>query len=135
MMLLMFLSLFNPIDDVRYLENYLQAQGHELEPSKVYVVVSGYSCISCSKRAYVLLNDLCEASNLVVISSEPTSCKASTNGLAWIQDIKNDFDYMPYNFSGLTIVQIENREINRKTFGLKNLSELSKYLADLLMVD
>lgn len=135
MMFLMLLSLFNPIDDVRYLENYLQTQGHELEPSKVYVVISGYSCISCSKRAYVLLDDLCDVSNLVVISSEPASCKASANGLVWIQDTKNDFDYMPYNFEGLTVIQIENRKIKRKVFDLKNLNELSKYLENSLMVD
>jgi hypothetical protein len=125
---LLSLLFITPTNNPTYLEKYLESKGYDLVEDKQYLLISQYSCTSCSKHAYELVQKLCEYDNLIIISGRESSCSSQPNGLTWIYDPEYEFDLLPYNFSNISVITLLDKKLKVQSFGLKNLNDLEQSL-------
>jgi hypothetical protein len=99
-------------------EKYLQAHKIEIKPNQVYVLLSGYCCVNCTKASWATLNQIEHCPNLVVITGDEMVQQQLEGKATVLFDASYEFDYLPYNFSNTSLIRIQGDSLAIETFGI-----------------
>lgn len=118
----LFLSSTNP--DSKSFQDYLEQHHIEPQQDQVFALLSQYSCTYCTKNGAGILNALEGCSKLVVITGNKKLYDDLKDKLTVVFDEKYEFDYLPYNFSNMNLIQLKGNELKIESFGLKDQENL-----------
>lgn len=115
-----------------FFKEYLKKQDLPIAKSHTYLILSQYSCISCSKQAFNALNSLNDCPKLIVLTGDRRVKDQLKNKPFIIHyDPVYEFDYLPYNWANTSLINLAEGGLKIKSYDATMQFKLAQDLKEL----